>query len=137
MSKHQRLTSGVLAGLATSAAWLIAMQEPLALGQDHAAQSAAGKIDWNKAPSKEASKPSGKDDPKPGPYPEDPLLAVVERNYKGSATYRWLNVALQATAREHERYGGTAPSAAPPPRSWSCSLAAIVSAIRRNAPPAS
>jgi hypothetical protein len=44
-------------------------------------------------------------DPKPGPYAEDPLLPAAERNYKGSGAYRWLNVALQATAREHERYG--------------------------------
>src|SRR5262249_31315339 len=38
-------------------------------------------------------------------YPEDDLLPAVERGYKGSAAYRWLNVALQATAREHERHG--------------------------------
>src|SRR5262249_37406910 len=36
---------------------------------------------------------------------EDPLNTPVEKNYVGSGAYKWLNVALQATAREHERHG--------------------------------
>jgi hypothetical protein len=58
-----------------------------------------------KAPAKDTKKPAAKDDEiKPGPYPEDDLLPAIEQGYKGSGAYRWLNVALQATAREHERH---------------------------------
>jgi hypothetical protein len=87
MRRHQWLTAGVLAGLAAGTAWLLTAGGPPARGGD----------DPKKSP-----------DPaelRPGPYPEDALLPAVERGYKGSGAYRWLNVALQATAREHERHG--------------------------------
>jgi hypothetical protein len=95
----------MLAGLAVGTAWFLAEQVPLALGCDDAAQSAVKKAEPDRAPAKDAKKPSAADDVKPGPYPEDALLPAVERGYKGSGAYRWLNVALQATAREHERHG--------------------------------
>ena len=82
MRKQHWFTVAALAGLAAGIAWLIALPQPLAQGGDEAAKKA---------------------DPKPGPYPEDDLLSPADRNYKGSGAYRWLNVALQATAREHER----------------------------------
>jgi hypothetical protein len=50
-------------------------------------------------------KKSTDDEPIPAPSPEDPLTSPVEANYHGSAAYQWLNVALEATAREHERHG--------------------------------
>ena len=87
MGKHQWLTAGVFAGLAAGAVWFLAGQDPPAFGGDG------------------PKKPAAPDDVKPGPYPEDALLPAVERGYKGSGAYRWLNVALQATAREHERHG--------------------------------
>jgi len=59
---------------------------------------------------------------KPGPYPEDDLLPAVERGYKGSGAYRWLNVALQTTAREHERHGAR-------PTIGSRNLAIVVTAM--------
>jgi hypothetical protein len=77
----------VLAGLAVLTVWFVASQEPTALGGDGPKKTGAA------------------DDVKPGPYPEDDLLPAVERGYKGSGAYRWLNIALQATAREHERHG--------------------------------
>lgn len=83
----------------------MAIQEPLALGGEDAAQSAANKAVPGQGPGKDAKKPAAQDDPKPGPYPEDALLHPNEKGYIGSGAYRWLNVALQATAREHERYG--------------------------------
>jgi hypothetical protein len=95
----------LLVSLAISAAGLIGFREPLALGGQDEARSAAKKTDLEQAPAKDAMPPSAQDELKPGPYPEDELLHPAERGYQGSGAYRWLNVALQATAREHERYG--------------------------------
>jgi hypothetical protein len=96
----------MLAGMAVAAGGFIARWEPFALGGEGAAQSAAKQADSRKAPRKDSKQRSGKeDDARPGPYPEDPLNSPAEKHYKGSGAYRWLNVALQATAREHERYG--------------------------------
>src|SRR5207245_129506 len=72
---------------------------------------------------KDSKKPSAKDaDPKPGPYAEDPLTPAAEKGYQGSGAYRWLNVALQATAREHERHGAR-------PTVGSRNLAIVVTAM--------
>jgi hypothetical protein len=97
MRKHHWLAAGVLAGLTAGVAWLVAIPAAPARNGEGAAKQAAAE----KAPAKDPDKA----DPKPGPYPEDDLLPAVDRNYKGSAAYRWLNVGLQATAREHERHG--------------------------------
>jgi hypothetical protein len=92
------ITLGLLAGLLIGAGWLLT-GEPVARGDE--AKKVAGKpADKDKDPTK-----SKETEVKAGPYPEDPLLPEVERDYKGSGAYRWLNVALQATAREHERHG--------------------------------
>jgi hypothetical protein len=74
-------------------------------GGDEAKQLATKKTAPGQAEDKDANKPGKDDEVKPGRYEEDPLLPAVERGYKGSGAYRWLNVALQATAREHERHG--------------------------------
>ncbi len=96
------ITVALLAGLAGCAGWLITMREPIAQAEP------AKKAGPAKTPDKSkdtARKPANDAEVKPAPYPEDPLLPPVERGYKGSGAYRWLNVALQATAREHERHG--------------------------------
>ncbi len=62
------------------------------------------------------------DEPKPAPGLEDPLTMPEEANYVGSAAYQWLNLGLQATAREHERN-------APRPTIGSRNLAIIVTAM--------
>src|SRR5262245_26609504 len=89
----------LFAGVVIGGAGFLAAQAPRAVGEDSATAAAT-----KAAPDKDAKKPLDVD-PKPGPYPEDDLLPAVERGYKGSGAYRWLNVALQATAREHERHG--------------------------------
>jgi hypothetical protein len=94
----------MLAVLAAGVGWIISVQEPFALAGEGAKQ-AVKKAEAGKDPSKDVKKPSGKEEVKPGPYPEDPLTPPAEKNYKGSGAYRWLNVALEATAREHERHG--------------------------------
>ncbi len=95
MRAHRCLTAGVLAGLAAGMISLLALlPQPVQGGDD----PAAGKKDPGKA-----AKTGAAEDPKPAPSPEDDLIPAAERGYKGSAAYRWLNVALQATAREHER----------------------------------
>jgi hypothetical protein len=105
MKLHPWISASIVAGIAVSAAWLIALK-PLALADQKGTNSTRKKIDEKKAPSKESNKPSDPDDDvKPGPYPEDPLASDAEKNYVGSGAYRWLTVALQATAREHERHG--------------------------------
>jgi hypothetical protein len=122
MRKHQGLAAGVFAAMAICAAWLITVKEPLALGRDGPAESGAKPANPEKAPATGAKKLTAPDDAKPGPYPEDALLPAAERGYKGSAAYRWLNVALQATAREHERN-------APRPTIGSRNLAIVVTAM--------
>jgi hypothetical protein len=62
------------------------------------------------------------DEPKPGPFPEDPLTTPAEANYVGSPAYQWLNIALEATAREHERHGAR-------PTIGSRNLAIVVTAM--------
>jgi hypothetical protein len=104
MRNQKWLTTVVLAGLIAGTVVLNALQEPLAQAGDEPAQTGPKKA----APDKESVKDPVKlvlDDAKPGPYPEDALLHPSEIGYKGSGAYRWLNVALQATAREHERHG--------------------------------
>jgi hypothetical protein len=58
----------------------------------------------------------------PAPSLVDPLLEAVEAKYHGSAAYQWLNLGLEATAREHERH-------APRPTIGSRNLAIIVTAM--------
>jgi hypothetical protein len=48
---------------------------------------------------------AGGDDVKPVPSPTDPLTFPAEAKLQASAAYHWLNLALEATAREHERHG--------------------------------
>jgi hypothetical protein len=106
MRNRLRFAIWPLAGLIVCAGWLLAMQEsPVQSGED-TLPSPAQKALAEQAPGKDSEKPSAQDvEPKPGPYAEDPLTPAAELGYRGSGAYRWLNVALQATAREHERYG--------------------------------
>jgi hypothetical protein len=100
MRNQPWLAASFFTGLLVGTACLLVVPEPPALGAEDTAQSTKKP---GQAPGKDAKKPD--DEVKPGPYAEDPLLPAVERGYKGSGAYRWLNVALQATAREHERHG--------------------------------
>jgi hypothetical protein len=59
---------------------------------------------------------------KPAPFPIDPLKKPDEAKYRGSAAYEWLNVALEATAREHDRHGAR-------PTIGSRNLAIVVTAM--------
>ncbi len=61
-------------------------------------------------------------DPLPAPSLVDPLTKAIEAQYHGSAAYQWLNVGLEATAREHERHGAR-------PTIGSRNLAMIVTAM--------
>jgi hypothetical protein len=89
-----------------SAAWFLALEGPLTLSGKDRGKPARKKADLQKAPNKDSGKPSDpEDDILPGPYPEDPLTSPAEKNYTGSGAYRWLNIALESTAREHERHG--------------------------------
>jgi hypothetical protein len=100
MKMQLRLTAGTITALAVGAMCVLALHEPSLLADENKQSTS------KKTPAKDAKKAGAKDDEvKPGPYPEDALLPEVERGYKGSGAYRWLNVALQATAREHERHG--------------------------------
>src|SRR5437660_1493206 len=101
MKVRLKMAVGLLSGLALSAAWLIAPWGPSALGGEEAAQPTANKA----GPGKDLKKLLRDADPRPGPYPEDPLSSQAEKNYLGSGAYRWLNVSLEATVREHERFG--------------------------------
>ncbi len=104
MKRSRGVALGLLASLAFCVAALLGFQESAVFGGQ--GQTNAKKATGDKVKVKETKKSSDADDDvKPGPYAEDPLLPAVERGYKGSGAYRWLNVALQATAREHERYG--------------------------------
>src|SRR5215831_4904711 len=98
------LKARLLAGLVICAVLWSALR-PSAQSGDETKQPAAKKPAPGQKAENDTKKPGSLDDVKPGPYPEDDLLPAVERGYKGSAAYRWLNVALQATAREHERHG--------------------------------
>jgi len=104
MKNRRWIAAGLLAGAAGVALILLL---PLARGGDEL----AAKV-----------KKGAAEDPKPAPNPVDDLLPAAERGYKGSAAYRWLNVALQATAREHERN-------APRPTIGSRHLAMVVTAM--------
>src|SRR5438309_5058266 len=95
MRKQQWLVAGV----STCFACWIGL---LARGSQETTPAAAAAA---QAKDKDAGKSSSPGDAKPAPYPEDALLHPDEIGYRGSGAYRWLNVALQATAREHERYG--------------------------------
>ena len=106
MTNNSWLAAWLLAGLTGSAGWLIGTQQSPVLGGEDTAQSAAKVAVPGQAPSQDSKRPSAKDaEPKPGPYAEDPLTPAAEKGYQGSGAYRWLNVGLQATAREHERHG--------------------------------
>lgn len=98
MKVQPRIAVSLLAGAIVSATWLVSAGEPLARAEGQ-------KTKAGKPPARDAKKPPKETDPKPGFYPEDPLNSPAEKNYHGSGAYRWLNIALQATAREHERYG--------------------------------
>src|SRR5262249_28328636 len=112
------ITLGMAVGLAAGAGWLLTGKESAAQAEE------AKKADAAKGPSKKetAKKPAADDELKPAPYPEDPLNSPAEKNYKGSGGYRWLNVALQATVREHERHGAR-------PTIGSRNLAIVVTAM--------
>ncbi|MFL5242276.1 MAG: vanadium-dependent haloperoxidase [Gemmataceae bacterium] len=83
-----------------------------------------GSRGFSDEPGKSPTRPStGRDDDqKPGPYGEDPLSPAAEKGHVGSAAYNWLNIALQATAREHERHGAR-------PSVGSRNLAIVVTAM--------
>ncbi len=102
-----------VASLAISGGWCMLTQETPVLNHNDTTQSAgkhSGQVSSDNANSK------------PGPYAEDPLTPAAEKDYRGSGAYRWLNVALQATAREHERHGAR-------PTIGSRSLAIVVTAM--------
>src|SRR5262245_17210636 len=99
MKLRLRTAACLFVGLAAAAAWLLPVGGPFARSGEEK------KPDSGKIAGKDTKKPAGDTDPKPGPYPEDPLNSPAEKSYAGSGAYRWLNVALQATAREHERHG--------------------------------
>src|SRR5438874_2276617 len=104
MKVHPWITAGIIAGLIVSVAWFLALEGPSSLSGKDRGKPARKKADSQKAPSKDSGKPSDPEDEiLPGPYPEDPLTSPAEKNYTGSGAYRWLNIALEATAREHER----------------------------------
>ena len=99
MKVHPWITTGIVAGLAVTAAWFLALESPSTLSGKDRVKPARKKTDAQKAPNKDSEKPSDTEDTsKPAPYPEDPLNSPAEKNYVGSGAYRWLNVALQATA---------------------------------------
>ncbi len=91
MKRYPWVAGWLLGGFAASAVWTIAQ------GAEETARKAT--------PGKDSNKSSADTDPRPGPYPEDDIFPAVERGYQGSGAYRWLNSALHATAREHERHG--------------------------------
>jgi hypothetical protein len=105
MKSHPRIAAGALAALAACAVWLVAVPRPSARGGAETPNPAPKKADTRNAPSKDAKKSDADSEVKPAPYPEDPLTSSVEKNYRGSGAYRCLNLALEATAREHERHG--------------------------------
>jgi hypothetical protein len=110
MNRHPSWIVGIFPGALAVALCFISSGGPRAVGGDEPARADAKKSDKPEA------------DPKPGPYPEDDLLHPNEKGYKGSGAYRWLNVALQATAREHERFGAR-------PTIGSRNLAIVVTAM--------
>jgi hypothetical protein len=70
MKLHPWITASIVAGIAVSAAWLIALK-PSALAGQKSTKSAGKKVDAEKTPSKQAKKASDPDDEdKPAPYPE-------------------------------------------------------------------
>jgi hypothetical protein len=113
----QRATCVLLATIGFS----LLLQWPLVRGDGNAPPARSG-VD-KQSPSKtiKPRSPSA-DDPKPAPGLTDPLTPPSEAHYPGSAAYQWLNVGLEATAREHERYG-------PRPTVGSRNLAIIVTAM--------
>src|SRR5229473_6413856 len=113
----------LLAGFTITSACLLATQGLFVLGGDDARHPSPKKTAPGQAQGKDVKKtPAKDDDPKPGRYEEDPLTSEAEKNYKGSGAYKWLNVALQATAREHERHGAR-------PTIGSRNLAIVVTAM--------
>jgi hypothetical protein len=106
MRRQEWLATGLLVALAVGTIVVLPTRESLA--QDRKDQ--------------DPKKLNPIEDPKPAPSPEDALLRPEEKNYHGSGAYRWLNVALQATAREHERH-------APRPTIGSRNLAMCVTAM--------
>jgi hypothetical protein len=114
------------------AGWLISLPHTLGDGKVKmtalSADGGSGGHSRAQAPPEKASSSDSKNDkkqdtdPKPGPFPEDPLNQPAEKDYVGSGAYRWLNIALQATAREHERYGAR-------PTIGSRNLAIVVTAM--------
>jgi hypothetical protein len=97
MKLHPHKMACVLGAAAVVAACLLPVSGPAALLDEGPSAGKKGAKD------KDSTKPPR--DPKPGFYPEDPLNSPAEKNYRGSGAYRCLNIALQATAREHERHG--------------------------------
>jgi hypothetical protein len=95
MQRHRRLAAWLLAGAVGGAALFLSTPGSRALAGE-------------KVPPADKKTALGKNtgtDIKPGPFPIDPLTPPSEKDYVGSAAYRWLNIGLEATAREHERYG--------------------------------
>jgi hypothetical protein len=89
---------------------------------DGGEQSVWGEENAEKKASREKGDP---EEVKPAPSPVDPLLPPDEAKYLASGAsgaYRWLNVALEATAREHERHGAR-------PTIGSRNLAIVVTAM--------
>jgi hypothetical protein len=119
MQRHRWLTAWLLAGTAVCAAWFLSVPAPTAVrGEDATKPTVKGK-----AKGKEAKKTDAEEsDPKLGPVLFDPLKPPEEKDYVGSGAYKWLNIGLEATAREHERYG-------PRPTIGSRNLAIIVTAM--------
>jgi hypothetical protein len=88
-------------------AWVSVCGRSLPVGTAGGGAEAPKQAAQEKKVSKDEPRPASasQDEVKPAPSPTDPLLVPAEAKYHGSAAYQWLNIALEATAREHERHG--------------------------------
>jgi PAP2 superfamily len=112
MKGHLRLTVGLLAAAVVGVVLSSGPPEGRVKGGEEP-KAAEKKVPPDKKPA---------DELKPAPFPLDPLIPSDEKGYVGSGAYRWLNVALEATAREHERHGAR-------PTIGSRNLAIVVTAM--------
>jgi hypothetical protein len=121
MKQHRRFAIGVCAAFA--AGLMIALGGAFTHADDKKPQSKSEKDLQGKKADKVGKKARlAGDDDKPGYFPLDPLTPARERGYAGSEAYNWLNIGLEATAREHERYGAR-------PTIGSRNLAIVVTAM--------
>jgi hypothetical protein len=111
MTGHHRVPPWSLIAVFVAICLFFALSEPRVLGRD-------GKASRTATPDVK----KGTADQLPAPSPTDPLTVAAEAQYHGSGAYQWLNIALEATAREHVRH-------APRPTIGSRMLAIIVTAM--------